>query len=189
MAAVDAGPQPMEPSADPAAVAYRARYGLDHLAQAGVAVSSSWNPWIFAATVLSAGEHGHALGVETEFVPVFAQQYVAAALSARNLTKITDLVVLIGQAARTRYHDAGVLRIHVAADGAWISEILGDAQDSWWVWRRGVPAKLGRRGWCGWVTGRRAGDRCAARAPAGAVTGSRVAQDRRGVQREPALSW
>ena len=49
-------------------------------------------------------------------------------------------------------------------------------------WRRGVPAKLGRRGRCGWSRAGAAGDRCAARAPAGAVTGSRVADDGRVVQ-------
>ncbi len=32
-------------------------------------------------------------------------------------------------------------------------------------WRRGVPAKLGRRGGCGWSRAGVAGDRCAARAP------------------------
>ena len=42
------------------------------------------------------------------------------------------------------------------------------------VWR-GVPAKLGWRGGCGWSRAGVAGVRCAARAPAGAVTGSRVA--------------
>jgi hypothetical protein len=50
-------------------------------------------------------------------------------------------------------------------------------QDSWWVWGRGVPAKLGRRGRCGWSRAGVSGDRCAARAPAGAVTGSRVPDD------------
>jgi hypothetical protein len=49
-------------------------------------------------------------------------------------------------------------------------------------WRRGVPAKLGPlEGW-GWSRAGVAGDRCAARAPAGAVTGSRVAGARRDVQ-------
>ena len=42
------------------------------------------------------------------------------------------------------------------------------------VWR-GVPAKLGWRGGCEWSRAGVAGVRCAARAPAGAVTGSRVA--------------
>jgi transposase len=42
-------------------------------------------------------------------------------------------------------------------------------------WRRGVPAKLGPRDGCGWSRAGVCGDRCAARAPAGAVTGSRVA--------------
>ena len=32
-------------------------------------------------------------------------------------------------------------------------------------WRRGVPAKLGRRSGCGWSRAGVAGDRCAARAP------------------------
>ena len=49
-------------------------------------------------------------------------------------------------------------------------------------WRRGVPAKLGRRGRCGWSRAGVAGDRCAARAPAGAVTGSRVPDGGRAVQ-------
>ena len=49
-------------------------------------------------------------------------------------------------------------------------------------WRRGVPAKLGRRGGCGWSRAGVAGDRCAARAPAGAVTGSRVPDGGRAVQ-------
>ena len=40
--------------------------------------------------------------------------------------------------------------------GQWAVERTMEAfQDSWWVWRRGVPAKLGRRGPVGVVTGRR----------------------------------
>jgi hypothetical protein len=49
-------------------------------------------------------------------------------------------------------------------------------------WRRGVPAKLGPRDGCGGSRAGVAGDRCAARAPAGAVTGSRVADAGRVVQ-------
>ncbi len=49
-------------------------------------------------------------------------------------------------------------------------------------WRRGVPAKLGPDDGCGWSRAGVAGDRCAARAPAGAVTGSRVADAGRVVQ-------
>ena len=56
---------------------------------------------------------------------------------------------------------------HIAVDGSW---------------RRGVPAKLGRRGGCGWSRAGVAGDRCAARAQAGAMTGSRVPDGGRAVQ-------
>jgi TIR domain/AAA ATPase domain len=148
-AALDAGPQPQEPPAGTAAVAYRGQYGLDHLAQAGVAVSLSWNPWIFAATALSAPEAktGHGFGAETQFVPIFAQQYVAAALSASDLTKVTDLVVLLAQAARVRYHDAGVLRIDVAADGTWTKQIGGQAHDG-----RSLEEALTLSAWAGGIT-------------------------------------
>jgi hypothetical protein len=48
--------------------------------------------------------------------------------------------------------------------------------------RRGVPAKLGSRAADGWSRAGAGGDRCAARTPAGAVTGSRVSHGGRHVQ-------
>jgi len=45
-------------------------------------------------------------------------------------------------------------------------------------WRRGVPAKRGLLAGCGWSRAGVCGGGCVARAPAGAVTGSRVAGDR-----------
>ena len=41
VAALDVGPQPLTPSADSMTIAYYGRYGLDHLAQAGVAVAAN----------------------------------------------------------------------------------------------------------------------------------------------------
>src|SRR5260370_15759269 len=44
------------------------------------------------------------------------------------------------------------------------------------------PRNVGLSGWCGWSRAGVLGGGCAARAPAGAVTGSRVAEDAPGVQ-------
>lgn len=130
VAALDVGPQPQAPAVGTMAVAYYGRYGLDHLAQAGVAISATWNPWVFAAAALSARETGYGVGGEIEFVPVFAQRYVTSALAAGDLAKISDLVLLTAQAARTRYHDGGVLHISVAADGTWTKIVRGEANDT-----------------------------------------------------------
>jgi TIR domain len=127
VAALDVGQQPRAPAAGTMAVVYNGRYGLDHFAQAGVAISASWNPWVFAATALSAGETGYGVGGEIQFVPVFAQRYVTSALAAGDLAKISGLVLLTAQAARTRYHDGGVLNISIAADGTWTQTVLGEA--------------------------------------------------------------
>jgi hypothetical protein len=144
VAALRAGPLPQERPADDAAVAYRGQYGLDHLAQAGVAVSRGWNPRNFVATALSAWETGHAFGGETQFVPVFAQHYVTAALSAGDLVKIADLVLLIAKAARALYHDTGSLPTNLEAGGARAKQKLKKAHDSLWgtltlsAWAGGV---------------------------------------------------
>ena len=61
----------------------------------------------------------------------------------------------------------------LSADSRWM-RFLTPKKVNGSVWR-GVPAKLGWRGGCGWSRAGVAGVRCAARAPAGAVTGSRVA--------------
>lgn len=147
VAAMDVGPQPQQSLAGTPAVAYRGRYGLHHLAQAGVAVSGSWNPWVFATTALSAGEYGHALGTETDFVPIFAQTYVTSTLAAGDLAKIVALVLLSAHAARARYHDAGILRINVSPDGTWTRQVIGDAHD-----RRAVAEALTLSAWAGAIT-------------------------------------
>ena len=131
-AALGARPHTQERPADNAAVAYRGRYGLDHLVQAGVAVSDSWDPRIFAATALSAGEITHAYGSETQFVPVFAQHYVTAALSAGDLMKIAGLVLLIAKAARALYHALGRLPTDLEAGDAQTKQELERAHDSLW---------------------------------------------------------
>jgi len=84
---------------------------------------------------------------------------------------VTELAVGVGPGLVVAGAEVGV------PDGGVGEQVPDDGQDSSWVLGRGVPAKLGRRGWCRWSRAGVAGDRCAARAPAGAVTGSRVPDD------------
>lgn len=90
---------------------------------------------------------GYGVGGELEFVPIFAQRYVTSALAAGDLTKISDLVLLTAQAARTRHHDGGVLRISVAADGTWSKMVLGEDNDPF-----ALHQALTLSGWAGAIT-------------------------------------
>ena len=64
--------------------------------------------------------------------------------------------------------DGNATTFHIHGGGLVISRMVnefGIAKKVPGGWRRGVPAKLGRRSGCGWSRAGVAGDRCAARAP------------------------
>jgi hypothetical protein len=111
-------------------MAYFGRYGLDHLAQAGMHVSPRWNPWIFADMFLAADRTIHGFGDETSYLPVFVRQYVAHNASVGAFGALSDLIRLLALSARSRFHEAGVIRVEIMADGTSVSTILGRGNDT-----------------------------------------------------------
>ena len=78
--------------------------------------------------------------------------------------ELADAVTSARSEAASAFGDGTVFLERFVTDPRHVEvQILGDiAVDG--SWRRGVPAKLGRRGGCGWSRAGVGGDRCAARA-------------------------
>jgi hypothetical protein len=107
---------------------YLPRYGIDHLSLTHRSVEPTWNPWLFAECVLASRTIGHGVGNETCYVPRFAQRYVTRALEDGDVGALAKLVRLLALAARTRYHEAGVIVLEVSPDGTSTSILVGDTE-------------------------------------------------------------
>ena len=160
------------------------------LAPAGVTGRVQYGPWVHASTALAVCANYLPVARAAKLVAALTGVSVSAGFTAGIRGKAAARLGPFMGRVRVLLHAAGVLYadetparvaghlhyVHVACTEFLTAMHTGDRTKkvNGSVWR-GVPAKLGWRGGCGWSRAGVAGVRCAARAPAGAVTGSRVA--------------
>jgi len=133
--------------------------------------------------------YGFRLAVKTDLGSriVRAWAIVPAAVNER---EVAEDLLEAGPAPRDLLADKGFSgRAFAAAQAACGTAVLVPPDKSLGVGGVGFPRNVGPLARCGWSRAGVCGGGCAARAPAGAVTGSRVPEDERGVQPGCSRGW